>query len=359
MCYKVIKFVRVQLTLDFTPLVNAVPPGPTVLRSTFYIKLPQTFVGLVNNSRVNYTLLTFHGPADLCTLTPTKVRTQILDLTLQQDPQDLLPPSFNVRMARTDSTALRIDINSKILRLAFATICKTLFMEFCPGYSNQPHAVLNHHIRQVHVDAVGNQVSSTAQAYFQQLMSAARPFSNQQEFPVSICQRFMDNLDPRLMTGFATVSQTTVYSNRSMPCTSVGCCSSCCRLPNKLKTTLPLLSALPGRQLDYPRPFPQTPPRPAVPSKQMHSLARPKLLSLGTPKVLMAYPKIEAGEGIGLSLAMVAVAPMPIRNMRMALQPSSALIVTTRVSKRMQHTIWKKCAEARRNVTFTTSSART
>jgi hypothetical protein len=40
------------------------------------------------------------------------------------------------------------------------------------------------------------------QAYFQQLMSAARPFSSQQEFPVSVCQRFMDSLDPRLMTGF-------------------------------------------------------------------------------------------------------------------------------------------------------------
>ncbi len=43
---------------------------------------------------------------------------------------------------------------------------------------------------------------STVQAYFQQLMSAARPFSSQQSFPVSICQRFMDGLNPRLLTGF-------------------------------------------------------------------------------------------------------------------------------------------------------------
>jgi hypothetical protein len=39
MCCKAITFVRVQLTLDFTPLVNVLP-GPTVLHSTFYIKLP-------------------------------------------------------------------------------------------------------------------------------------------------------------------------------------------------------------------------------------------------------------------------------------------------------------------------------
>jgi hypothetical protein len=69
MCHKAIKFVRVQLTLDFTLLVNVVQPGPPVLCSTFYIELPQTSVGLVNNSRVNYTLLMFGGPADLRTLT--------------------------------------------------------------------------------------------------------------------------------------------------------------------------------------------------------------------------------------------------------------------------------------------------
>jgi hypothetical protein len=191
----------IQLTLDFTPLVNVVPPGPTVLCSTLYIKLPQTSVGLVNNSRVNNTLLMFNGPADLCTLTPAKVRAQILDLTLQHNPLDLLPPSFNIKTARTDSTALRININSKILCLTFATICNTLFMELCPGYSNQPPAALNH-IHLVHVDVVGNQVFSTIQAYFQQLMSAAHPFSSQREFPVSVCQRFMDGLNPHLMTGF-------------------------------------------------------------------------------------------------------------------------------------------------------------
>jgi hypothetical protein len=45
---------------------------------------------------------------------------------------------------------------------------------------------------------------STVQAYFhfQQLMSAARPFSSQRTYPCSVCQRFMDGLDPRLLTGF-------------------------------------------------------------------------------------------------------------------------------------------------------------
>jgi hypothetical protein len=33
-------------------------------------------------------------------------------------------------------------------------------------------------------------------------MSAAHPFSSQWSFPVSVCQRFMDGLNPRLLTGF-------------------------------------------------------------------------------------------------------------------------------------------------------------
>jgi hypothetical protein len=97
--------------------------------------------------------------------------------------------------------ALQMKINQKILRLASPMICNTLFTELCPGYSSQLHAALEH-IPQVHTDAAGNQVVSTVQAYFQQLMSAARPFSSQRSFPVSVCQRFMDGIDPRLLTGF-------------------------------------------------------------------------------------------------------------------------------------------------------------
>jgi len=200
-CRKAIKFVRVQLNLNYAALANVNPPGPTVLRAMYYIELPLTLRALVNGNGGMYSITTFVGPSDLRTLSPQDVRTQILDLTIQGDPLDLLPPSFNVRSARTDSIALRMEIDQKILRLATPTICTTLFTELCPGYSSQPHAALEH-IRQIHTDAAGNQVVSTVQAYFQQLMSAARPFSSQRTYPVSVCQRFMDGLDPRLLTGF-------------------------------------------------------------------------------------------------------------------------------------------------------------
>jgi hypothetical protein len=52
------------------------------------------------------------------------------------------------------------------------------------------------------MDRDGNQVASTVQAYFQQLMGAARPFSSQRDFPMSVCAQFQEGLDPCLQTGF-------------------------------------------------------------------------------------------------------------------------------------------------------------
>jgi hypothetical protein len=36
-----------------------------------------------------YNLLTFHGPADIRTMSPAKVQAQLLDVTLQDGPVDL------------------------------------------------------------------------------------------------------------------------------------------------------------------------------------------------------------------------------------------------------------------------------
>jgi hypothetical protein len=183
-------------------LVNATPTaGPTILREEFYIELLQTSWKLTNGTGSAYTLLTFHGVSDLRTLSPADVQAQLLIVTFQDGPIDLQPARFNLSLARTDSTELRSEIEAKILRLSFSTVCNALFLELCPGYSSQPHAAIDH-ICQIYVDCNGNQVASMVQAYFQQLMGAAHPFSSQRDFPVSVCTKFQDGLNPRLLTGF-------------------------------------------------------------------------------------------------------------------------------------------------------------
>ena len=80
-----------------------------------------------------------------------KVKTDILDFTLQDRPVDLQPAAFGLASARTDGIVLRTVVDSKIMKLAYLTICKTLFTELCPDYSNQPHAALDL-IKQVSFD---------------------------------------------------------------------------------------------------------------------------------------------------------------------------------------------------------------
>ncbi len=164
---KEVKFIRIQLTLDFSPLINATSiAGLTILPAEYYIELPQTSHQLTNGTGTAYNLLMFHGISDLRTLSPAEIQAQLLNVTFQDGPIDLQPTCFNLSLARTDSTKLRSETKAKILRLSFSMVCNALFLKLCPGYSSQPHAAINH-IRQIHTDNDGNQVASTVQAYFQ------------------------------------------------------------------------------------------------------------------------------------------------------------------------------------------------
>jgi hypothetical protein len=68
---KDVKFVHVQLTLDYSLLVNVTTQaGPTILRAEYYIELPQTSRQLFNGQQTAYKLLTFHGPGKFPDLVP-------------------------------------------------------------------------------------------------------------------------------------------------------------------------------------------------------------------------------------------------------------------------------------------------
>jgi hypothetical protein len=200
-CRKNVKFVRVQLSVNFIDLVTINNPGPTTLRIKYYIKLPQSTHQMTNGHGNAYSLTTFHGTANLRTPTQQQIQAKILNHTFQNSPVELLPASFGVTSTQSDSLSVRDEIQSILLCLAYRTICQTMFLELCPCYSSQPHAALDH-IHLMHTDRNGNVVSSSAQAYYQQLMSASRPFSSQWYYPISVCARFQDDLDPCLLTGF-------------------------------------------------------------------------------------------------------------------------------------------------------------
>ncbi len=73
-----LKFVCIQLNLDFVDLNTICPAPSTILRGEYYIKLPQHTVQLTNDRGVAYTLTTFNGAADLRTLSAAEVKWDII-----------------------------------------------------------------------------------------------------------------------------------------------------------------------------------------------------------------------------------------------------------------------------------------
>ena len=132
-----------------------------------------------------YNLTNWQGTANLKGMFCNEVKSDILDITPQEGPVDLQLTAFGLKSAHTNGIVLRIAVHSKIMKLAYPTICKTLFTELCLDNSNQPHAVLDL-INQVSLDYGGKQVVASVYTYHTRLMNAARPFTTEQVYPISL-----------------------------------------------------------------------------------------------------------------------------------------------------------------------------
>jgi hypothetical protein len=199
-----IKFVRVQLKLDFADLTIAAAANPApnvVLRGEYNIQLPQSLRDLVNGAGGNYKLTLWLGQANLCTISPSDIQCKILNITHQDGPFDLLALSFNLSSCRTNSTAVYGELKLLVVRLASDTIHQTMFMELVPGYSIELHNVLEH-IWQCYVNADGKTVRLGAQVYYSTFLNAIRLFYDLEEYPIDLAGIFQDHIDPLLKNGF-------------------------------------------------------------------------------------------------------------------------------------------------------------
>jgi hypothetical protein len=176
-CKQGVKFVHVQLRLDFLSLaIASVATHSFILLEEYYIEFPQTTKAVNAGTGNAYNLTTWQGHKKVKVLSCEIVKTDILDITLQDGPVDLQPAAFGLTSARTTSIVLGSSIDAKIMNLSYATVCKKMFTELCPNYSDQPHAALDL-IKQVSIDPNGNSVSAPISVYYMRLMNAARPFT--------------------------------------------------------------------------------------------------------------------------------------------------------------------------------------
>ncbi len=199
-----VRFVRVSCSIDFVDLITVAAPGAsTVLRTSFYIELPQTTVAMNNGAAVPIArnLTTFHGPDDLTTMSPAAFKTTILDNIDYPMPISLAAPAWNVNEANIDAVETRLDIERKYLTLGLETMEKAVFEELCPGYTNKPHAAVES-ITQVVTDADGNKVTTPFHQYYKRIMQGSRSFAHQTEWPVSVSNICINNMCPRLRSAF-------------------------------------------------------------------------------------------------------------------------------------------------------------
>jgi hypothetical protein len=86
--------------------------------------------------------------------------------------------------ANINTTAIRYTIHTKILKLGFKQVCASIFTQLCLGYSDQPHAILEH-ICQTSAGPNGQPLTVTNIQYYQHMMNAARPIAKQQCYEIS------------------------------------------------------------------------------------------------------------------------------------------------------------------------------
>jgi hypothetical protein len=165
-CRQDVLFVRVMCTINFCALITIANPGPTMLRVGFFIfiELLQTTVAMANAGGITYNLTTWHGAANLALLMRDQVRVTLLEPSLQDGPILLSPADFNLGDANINAITARKNIHTKVLYPGFKQIAASVFVQLCPGYSDQPHAVLEH-IRQTLTGADGQPVTASIIEY--------------------------------------------------------------------------------------------------------------------------------------------------------------------------------------------------
>jgi hypothetical protein len=84
---------------------------------------------------------------------------------LQTGPVLLQASDFNLQAANTNSQDIALDVDGKILKLAWHQVCAPFFNELCSNYSTQPQAAIEH-IKQSYVDGNGNVVCTSVFVYY-------------------------------------------------------------------------------------------------------------------------------------------------------------------------------------------------
>jgi hypothetical protein len=189
-----VRFVRLELSLDFCPLCTAAAATDnTTVRTNYYLELPQTTIAVNDGHGHPRNLITFHGTADLRTLSVQQVEDAILQHVPQGGPVTLREAEDFVTEATIDDISPMENITRAILKLAVKTVERAIFETLCPNYPTKPHAAVEG-LSQVTVGQDGNTMIIPVAQFHSILNHASQPFAHMKTFPTCICTIFMRGL---------------------------------------------------------------------------------------------------------------------------------------------------------------------
>jgi hypothetical protein len=189
-----VRFVRLELILDFRDLCTAAAPTDnTVLRTNYYLELPQA-TAVVNDGHGHpRNLTTFHGTADLSTLSRQEIEEQILSHVPQGGPILLREAEDFVNVATIDDVSAMDTISRSIFKLSIKTAEEQIFAALCPNYTSKPHAAVEG-LSQTTVDEEGNPMILPVAQFHSILSRSSQTFAHMKTYPVCICTIFMRGL---------------------------------------------------------------------------------------------------------------------------------------------------------------------
>ena len=191
-----VRFVRLQLELDLAPVCPGAV-GNTILKTMYYLELPQTSVDIANGAGVARSLVTFHGTADLRTLSVLEIRNEILEQGPYDGPIDLSAAPDFATEATVDDEVIETIIIKKIFRIGFNSILRAVFINLCPNFSDKPQANVENVSMSIQ-DPDGNNIVLSVNNYNVCFWSAIRTFMFEDEWPIDCAAQFMKGLHPDL-----------------------------------------------------------------------------------------------------------------------------------------------------------------
>ena len=162
-----------------------------------YLKLLQTSVNFANGAGVVCSLVTFHGTADLHTLSVKELWTVIIEEGPYNCPIDLTTARNFPTEATIDDEICYENIIKKIFCMVLEPILKDLFDQLCLNFSTKPQA----HVEEVNmivVDSDGNSNVLTIDSYNTRFWAAIWSVVFEQMWPIYCAGQFSWGFHPDL-----------------------------------------------------------------------------------------------------------------------------------------------------------------